>query len=54
LGYTTKIGIKVPKKYFGEVEHIHYSSVFDWLSKKDYLSDKREDIQREFEQYLNK
>ena len=64
LGYTTKIGIKVvdgmvkplmvPKKYFGEVEHIHYSSVFDWLSKKDYLSDKREDIQREFEEYLNK
>ena len=64
LGYTTKIGIKVvdgmvrplmvPKKYFGEVEHIHYSSVFDWLSKKDYLSDKREIIQREFEQYLNK
>jgi hypothetical protein len=64
LGYTTKMGIKVvdgmvrplmvPKKYFGEVEHIHYSSVFDWLSKKDYLSDKREDIQREFEQYLNK
>ena len=43
LGYTTKMGIKVvdgmvrplmvPKKYFGEVEHIHYSSVFDWLSK---------------------
>ena len=64
LGYTTKIGIKVrdgmvrplmvPKKYFGEVEHIHYSSVFDWLSNKDYLSDKREDIQREFEEYLNK
>jgi len=64
LGYTTKIGIKVvddmvrplmvPKKYFGEVEHIHYSSVFDWLSKKDYLSDSKEDIQREFEEYLNK
>jgi hypothetical protein len=54
LGYTTKIGIKVPKKYFGEVEHIHYSSVFDWLSKKDYLSDSKEDIQREFEEYLSK
>jgi hypothetical protein len=31
-----------------------YSEVFDWLSKKDYLSDKREVIQREFEEYLNK
>lgn len=64
LGYTTKMGIKVvdgmvrplivPKKYFGEVEHIHYSSVFDWLSKKDYLSDSREVIEKEFEEYLNK
>ena len=64
LGYTTKIGIKVvdgmvrplmvPKKYFGEVEHIHYSSVFDWLSKKDYLSDSREIIEKEFKEYLKK
>jgi hypothetical protein len=64
LGYTTKIGIKVvdgmvrplmvPKKYFGEVEHIHYSSVFDWLYKKDYLSDSREVIEKEFKEYLKK
>lgn len=64
LGYTTKIGIRVvdgmvrplmvPKNYFGELEHPDYSSVFDWLSKKDYLSDSREVIQREFEEYLKK
>ena len=45
--------IIIPKKY-SEVEYTHYSSVFDWLSKNDYLSDKREVIEKEFEEYLNK
>jgi hypothetical protein len=31
-----------------------YSKVFEWLSSKDYLSDKMEFIQKEFEQFKNK
>jgi hypothetical protein len=31
-----------------------YSEVFEWLSSKDYLSDKMEFIQKEFEQFKNK
>ena len=70
LGYTTKIGIKVvdgmvrplmvPKKYFGEekvynnVFHHQTRWLFDWLSKNDYLTDSREVIEKEFEEYLKK
>jgi hypothetical protein len=64
FGYTTKMGVEVkdemvrplmvPKKYFGEVEHPDYSSVFDFLSDKDYLTDKREVIEKEFKEYLKK
>ena len=31
-----------------------YSEVFEWLSSKDYLSDKMEFIQKEFEQFKKK
>ena len=31
-----------------------YSEVFEWLSSKDYLSDKMEFIQKEFEQLKKK
>jgi hypothetical protein len=70
LGYTTKIGIKVvdgmvrplmvPKKYFGEEKvynnSFHYQTrwLLDFLSDKDYLTDKREVIEKEFEEYLKK
>jgi hypothetical protein len=31
-----------------------YNEVFDWLAKKDYLSDKVKTIQKEFEEFKNK
>jgi hypothetical protein len=31
-----------------------HSDVFKWLSDKDYLSDKVDIIQKEFEQFINK
>jgi hypothetical protein len=31
-----------------------YSEVFEWLSSKDYLSDKVDIIKKEFEQFKNK
>jgi hypothetical protein len=31
-----------------------YSEVFEWLANKDYLSDKVEPIQKEFEQFKKK
>jgi hypothetical protein len=31
-----------------------YSEVFEWLSKKDYLTDKKDTIQKEFEQFKTK
>jgi len=70
LGYTTKIGIKVvdgmvrplmvPKEYFGKDKvynnSFHYQTrwLLDFLSDKDYLTDKREVIEKEFEEYLKK
>lgn len=31
-----------------------YTEVFEWLANKDYLSDKVETIQKEFEDFKNK
>ena len=31
-----------------------YNEVFEWLASKDYLSDKVETIQKEFEDFKNK
>ena len=35
-------------------QQINYSEVFEWLASKDYLSDKVETIQKEFEDFKNK
>jgi hypothetical protein len=35
-------------------EEKKYNEVFDWLAEKDYLSDKVETIQKEFEDFKNK
>jgi len=51
---------KVPKEYFGKDKvynnSFHYQTrwLLDFLSDKDYLTDKREVIEKEFEEYLKK
>jgi hypothetical protein len=44
-------GVKLGAKW--QAERM-YSEVFEWLSSKDYLSDKMEFIQKEFEQFKKK
>jgi len=44
-------GVKLGAKWQSERM---YSEVFEWLSSKDYLSDKMEFIQKEFEQFKKK
>jgi len=44
-------GVKLGAKW--QAENM-YSEVFEWLSSKDYLSDKMEFIQKEFEQFKKK
>jgi hypothetical protein len=42
------------EKVYNNVFHYQTRWLFDWLSKKDYLTDSREVIEKEFEEYLNK
>jgi len=47
-------GVLEGAKWQQEQDKNKYSEVFEWLDNKDYLSDKVELIQKEFEQFKNK
>jgi hypothetical protein len=46
--------IEFGAKWQQEQDRNKYSEVFEWLANKDYLSDKVELIQKEFEQFKKK
>jgi hypothetical protein len=42
------------EKVYNDVFHYQTRWLFDWLSKNDYLTDDKEVLQKEFEEYLKK
>ena len=51
---TFRGGFIAGAKWQQEQDKKLYSEVFEWLSSKDYLSDKVDIIQKEFEQFKKK
>jgi hypothetical protein len=48
-------GVRIKEeKVYNDVFHYQTRWLFDWLSKNDYLTDDKEVLQKEFEEYLKK